>query len=219
MLCLFGMESTKPKSTQGGSSKKKEEKVVNATPGEVEQALSALTTEQMARLQKTARVRGAALAKTAPDRASEDLLQEALLRALDGRRSWPKNKIGFYEFLCGSMKSISFDWRKKVKSRPEGSLERPRDFEGDDNLPDWIERIPSDANSVEENLTNKEAVHELFDYFKDDEDVTFILEGCFEGLEKNEIAQMGMEEAKFKAADRRLRRGAIEIAERKRKDV
>ncbi|MBS1962322.1 MAG: hypothetical protein JST04_08910 [Bdellovibrionales bacterium] len=205
------MESEKPKGPKGT----KKEVVIAATPAEVERALSALTDVEVAKLQKIAAARALTLARLAPSHAADDLFQEAITRALDGRRVWPKNKVTFFEFLCGSMQSIAFDWRKKVRARPEGRLVRPRE-EPDEDTPEWIEGLPSDQATIEERLINKDAIEVLLRSFEGDEDVKVIIEACCEGMEKSEIAELGMGDARFKAADRRLRRRLTEFAERSR---
>jgi DNA-directed RNA polymerase specialized sigma24 family protein len=40
----------------------------------------------------------------------QDLIQEAYMRVLDGRRQWPRN-VGVVPFLGNVMRSIKYDWR------------------------------------------------------------------------------------------------------------
>jgi DNA-directed RNA polymerase specialized sigma24 family protein len=44
------------------------------------------------------------------DYGHEDLIQEAYVRALSGKRQWPRS-VAVVPFLCGVMRSIAWDWR------------------------------------------------------------------------------------------------------------
>src|SRR5882724_10656898 len=67
----------------------------------VARALAALLPPDLLRLKRTAQLR----ARQMPGIEWEDLLNEALLRALDGSRRWPKG-ITLVAFLAGIMRSL-----------------------------------------------------------------------------------------------------------------
>jgi DNA-directed RNA polymerase specialized sigma24 family protein len=59
---------------------------------------------------KTALIRVAMAYARKTSYGHEDLIQEAYMRVLDGKRVWPKN-VAAVPFLCGVMRSIAWDWR------------------------------------------------------------------------------------------------------------
>jgi DNA-directed RNA polymerase specialized sigma24 family protein len=59
---------------------------------------------------KTALIRVARAYARKTSYGHEDLIQEAYMRVLDGKRGWPKN-VAAVPFLCGVMRSIAWDWR------------------------------------------------------------------------------------------------------------
>jgi len=74
------------------------------TPVEVSRALGSLSTEHKTLLVKIAR---AYAWKTSY--SHEDLIQEALTRVLEGKRTWPR-QLPVVVFLRGVMRSIASDW-------------------------------------------------------------------------------------------------------------
>ena len=75
------------------------------TAAEIVEAVKSLSTQHKTALMKLARVYAL---KT--NVGHEDLLQEAWLRVLDGRREWPRS-VGVIPFLAGVMRSIAWDWQ------------------------------------------------------------------------------------------------------------
>ena len=75
------------------------------TAAEIVEAVKSLSTQHKTALMKLARVYAL---KT--NVGQEDLLQEAWLRVLDGRREWPRS-VGVIPFLAGVMRSIAWDWQ------------------------------------------------------------------------------------------------------------
>src|SRR6516225_3493382 len=82
------------------------------TAAEIVEAVKSLSTQHKTALMKLARVYAL---KT--NVGHEDLLQEAWLRVLDGRREWPRS-VGVIPFLAGVMRSIAWDWQ--VERHNEG---------------------------------------------------------------------------------------------------
>jgi DNA-directed RNA polymerase specialized sigma24 family protein len=75
------------------------------TAAEIVEAVKSLNTQHKTALMKLAR---AYAVKTSF--GHEDLLQEAWMRLLDGRREWPRS-VGVIPFLAGVMRSIAWDWQ------------------------------------------------------------------------------------------------------------
>jgi DNA-directed RNA polymerase specialized sigma24 family protein len=74
------------------------------TPAEVSQVIRSLSAEHKTLLVKIAK---AYAWKTSY--GHEDLIQEALTRVLEGKRTWPRN-LPMVVFLRGVMRSIASDW-------------------------------------------------------------------------------------------------------------
>ena len=87
------------------------------TSEDVERALRALADDDLLRLRALASLR----ARSLPGGIGwADLLQEAVLRALDGSRCWP-NGVPFVAFLAGIMRSVADEyWRRS--QREAGAL-------------------------------------------------------------------------------------------------
>jgi DNA-directed RNA polymerase specialized sigma24 family protein len=75
------------------------------TAAEIVDAVKSLSVQHKTALIKLAR---AYAVKTSF--GHEDLLQEAWMRVLDGRREWPRS-VAVVPFLAGVMKSIAWDWQ------------------------------------------------------------------------------------------------------------
>jgi DNA-directed RNA polymerase specialized sigma24 family protein len=88
---------------------------------EIAQAIRSLAVEH-----KTALIRVARVYARRTVYGHEDLIQEAFMRVLDGRREWPRG-LHVVPFLCGVMRSIAWDWRVEshdaVEVEPTGSEE------------------------------------------------------------------------------------------------
>ena len=99
------------------------------SPAEMRDAIEALYEEEHAKLIKIARFRAAACFA-----APEDLLHEALTRALDGRRKCPAD-TDITAFLSNVMRSLANNWRKgrerhRTEQLPEDEEARERLFLG-----------------------------------------------------------------------------------------
>jgi DNA-directed RNA polymerase specialized sigma24 family protein len=76
-------------------------------PTEALAAIKSLSDGEKAALLKVAKV----YARTRLTRyGHEDLLQEAIVRVLEGTRRWPTG-VPFMAFMCGTMRGIAWDWR------------------------------------------------------------------------------------------------------------
>lgn len=74
---------------------------MDASTEAVAQALAALTAADLVRLKRLAQLR----ARLLPSLDWEELLNEALLRALDGSRQWP-DEVPLVTFIAGIMRSL-----------------------------------------------------------------------------------------------------------------
>ena len=76
---------------------------------EVARALRRLSSADMVRLSELSRV----WSRRVDPSLGDDLLNEAIQRALDGRRRWPTS-LDLLTFMSGAMRSIASEWRTKA---------------------------------------------------------------------------------------------------------
>jgi DNA-directed RNA polymerase specialized sigma24 family protein len=84
---------------------------------EIDNAMGVLTAAEKTRIMKIA----AQYARMTPYEA-EDLYQEASLRAMDGRRKWPRG-LPATTFFWGVIRSIASEWKRKDDSPDIGDEE------------------------------------------------------------------------------------------------
>jgi DNA-directed RNA polymerase specialized sigma24 family protein len=81
-------------------------------------AINALTKEDFSKLHVCAVALFYRIRHLAPDRNPNDLLNEAMVRSLDGVRHWKPDKVEFIRYLIGCMSSIVDHWRKQYLKLP-----------------------------------------------------------------------------------------------------
>ena len=86
------------------------------TAAEIREAVKTLTAQH-----KTALVKLAKAYAMKTSFGHEDLLHEAYMRVLGGRREWPRS-VAVVPFLAGVMKSIAWDWRRRDESVEVGDV-------------------------------------------------------------------------------------------------
>jgi DNA-directed RNA polymerase specialized sigma24 family protein len=128
-----------------------------------------------------------------------DVLNEAIVRVLDGSRSWPRG-VPLLAFLSGVMRSICDDqWRK---ARRELLVRN-----GDQCAP----RVPAEeataAPDPERTLAAAQALAEVDRLFAADPGALKIIAGLAEGLTPGEICRTyGMTELEYDTTRKRMRR-------------
>src|SRR5688500_11722517 len=80
---------------------------IPAPKEEVEQALAAVTVAQYVRLETVSAIRHRSLGTRGAGRNEGDLLSDAIIATLEGRRKWIKANVEFVPFLLGVMKSLA----------------------------------------------------------------------------------------------------------------
>jgi CheY-like chemotaxis protein len=196
----------------------------SATREEIEQAIATLSPVEWLKLQKSAACRAWGLGRSAGDKG-KDLLQEALLSTFvgvqgnDSGRRWNK-RVDFVKHLTEAMRGISSHWRHKfderevpeceaIKCDAEGQELSPLDNLGLGDSPDERLRVAVAEGfqpAAERQLIAKEEIERIFRMFKDDKEVTLVLEGWSKGMKKNEITQKYELTAKqYDAATKRIR--------------
>lgn len=129
---------------------------------------------------------------------SDEILNESIIVIASGSRNFPRD-VSLLAFLAGTMKSISSNERRKISKNFT-----PKDDQ--DN--DFISNIADTNISIEDEATAKKEIEHIYDLFKDDEDVTFILMAKYDGLKPDEICETaGWDRTKYNSVQKRLRRG------------
>lgn len=145
-------------------------------------------------------------------RTPMDLLQDAMLAALELRREWDRER-SFFSYLCLAMRSIASNDRTCLQTRSESlaaDLMKEIDMDADQVLTDadWrlhVQNRLSDEVEEEAQANYRRqalAVHELF---AGDDHVILILRAMEEGYRGQKIAQLcGLTPAQYAAARRRM---------------
>ena len=88
-----------------------------ASPADLRVAYESLTEAEAVRIKRFAENRIQRLGSLGRRTEDDELLNEALKRALSGDRRWQPTKVNFAEFLMGAMKSISSNrFRDHIRS-------------------------------------------------------------------------------------------------------
>lgn len=154
----------------------------NLSVAEAEAAIRALTDRDKTSLMKIAMIYAG---KTPYDH--EDLVQEALLRVLDGKRIWPRD-LGPTQFLWGVVRSIASEWKKKRK--PPKILPETADPAGEERR----------ANAGLD-------VVKILALFDDDPIAQIIVRGMMEGLRGQELQDLsGLDKTEYESKRTKIRR-------------
>jgi hypothetical protein len=203
-----------------------------ATPGEIKQAIEALTLEDSERIEQSARNRIYRIGPAANRRDAKELIGEAFMRILDGKRHWDKDRITFTKCLIGVIWSIASEWagyRERNKDLPEyAALESEltrTDEEGKISSP--FDRLAAPVLNPEQMLIhaevsaerearNKALLEEIEEAFADDEKAGILIMGFQDGMDGPAIrAEFEIPEKEFRTTMRRIQRGAKTIMEQR----
>jgi len=129
-----------------------------------------------------------------------DVLNEAIVRVLDGSRPWPPG-VPLVAFLSGVMRSISDDhWRR---ARREYAV-------GDDSDLGALVEDAEGTPDPERTLAAAQALSEVNRLFANDPQVRKIIAGLAEGLGAREICQLyALSEQEYDTARKRMRRALL----------
>jgi hypothetical protein len=170
--------------------------------------ISALTVPDLRRLRKFARWRILGLGHLAAGREHSDLLQEAIVLTLDGRRRWIPENVTFIDHLLGAMRSISYAWSQKGMT--EARILPADDAETDEDggtalLPFY--NIPAREPSPERQAEATETIRTIMDCFREDDTALKILTAMMEGQTNAEIVtSLGITHLEYHAARKRIQR-------------
>jgi DNA-directed RNA polymerase specialized sigma24 family protein len=115
----------------------------------------------------------------------EDLIQESLLRVLDGRRPWPRG-LGAVPFLAGIARSITWDWKtESLEDRSSGSH----------------------PQGEERNVIARIDAIKLVSLFDDDPVAQAIIEGMLDGARGEELKELsGLKDTEYESKRVKIRR-------------
>lgn len=177
-----------------------------ASVSEVHAAFVGLPVEDLQKLRQIARLRSYGL----PTSTWEDLLQEALFRALSGVRQWPKS-VSFLAFLAQTMRSIASDERQRMQ---EMVIESGGGAE--DGLTKDINDVAVTTITPESQALVRSSLSEIETLFKKDSDAMCVLEGLALGMSPTEIQiSSQMTSTQYATTQKRIQRA---LAQRFGKD-
>ena len=167
---------------------------IGRTEQDLRRALAALSEPDLLRLQAIARLRCRGL----PGLDWQELLHEAVLRALDGSRPWPRD-VPLIAFLAGIMRSLRSDhWRRH---RAGTAL-----LAGPAELADQ----PSEAADPERIAAATQALAAIDRLFADDPAALAVILGLSQGLSAEEIRQRtGLSATEYDSTRKRMRRALL----------
>jgi len=173
---------------------------------EVAEAINALEAAEFLYLRNFARARANLLRYLGKDkgRDEQDLLQEAIVATLEGRRTW-NEEISLVKHLTGAMRSISSAWGQEraethfeeepVQSSTEGSPSSREDI------------LPAVTIDPERIVQAREDLKRVHDLFSEDALALDVVTLRGQGFTSKEIQkQLAISAAEFEAASRRVRR-------------
>ena len=197
----------------------------SASRAEIDQALQALTTADYVRLDETAENRLARIGRCAShSRSANELVQEAVIRLLDGTRRWFPSKVTLVQFLVGAIWSIANEWARhfaRNKSKPEYAVSESQlvheDNEGNLFSPfnslEATQLNPEERLIFEEDVAERKALADAIEsHFGDDENATSVLLGWQEGMDGPAIQkEFGFSETIYRSIARRISRHSKKI--------
>jgi len=189
-----------------------------ATTDEIVEAIQALKPGELVRIRKFAYRRYWTLGRRGAGLSPEDLIQDAMMAILDGRRKWRKSRVDFVKLLIGVIKSLS---SHIVDGKARDAFDDVVEYQAPDEDSDALDRMPSAAAlSPEEQLEADELEQEataldakIRDHFKDDDHALIIYQGLSESMKPAEIRECGLGDKEYDAAQKRLKRGVRKLAE------
>jgi DNA-directed RNA polymerase specialized sigma24 family protein len=134
---------------------------------------------------KTKIVKIAAQYATMTPYEAKDLYQEALLRAMDGRRQWPRG-LPATKFFWGVMRSIAWEWKRKD---------------------DPLDKDIGDKGAEERTLLDRDHVMKIIKAFDDDPIAQKIFVAITEGARGEELLKLsGLSPIDYESKRKKIRR-------------
>lgn len=171
-------------------------------PDEIRAQIEAFTDVDWLRVRKAAEYWARAYSAEA-----DDVMNDALERALDGSRQCPQD-ITIFKFLSGAMRSISSGYRKARTRRAEIHLVA----EDGSLVVDPIDDRPNAAEAAQSREQTERIKQAMVGLFDDDLAAQTIVEGDMDDIEGEELRDLTGLDAKAFASKRRFVRRRIDRA-------
>lgn len=176
-----------------------------ATEEEVRAAIAALSDRDLLRLRQFGK---ALLFREVLGLDAEGLVHEAMARALEGTRTWPRAQR-FDVFLKGAMRSIADEHLEKRRGRPE-DLDRVHGDDEEDSAGRMDDRATSELTPQLRVLWD-ECEAELLAIFKGKRALAVFV-GLIEGLPPSQICKMsGLDQKDYESARKAIYRERARI--------
>ena len=172
-----------------------------ATRKDVLDGLRGLTAADLRRLKGVARVRALGLHEV----EWQDLLQEAVVRTLDGARQWPVD-VGLVVFLRETMRSIASEhWRRR---RVDPIVQDPPQHDSPDIVEATVlDTVVDPTADPERDAAAAETLAQIEQAFEGDLQALHVLRGMALGKSPSEIQEEGqMDARRYASTQRRIRR-------------
>jgi DNA-directed RNA polymerase specialized sigma24 family protein len=171
---------------------------------DIGQALLALTEEESLRLRSYAQWRIRGLGRKAQGMVADDLLQEAMVATLDGRRVW-KEGVSLFQHLIGTIRSISSSLRaKKFEEYLESEIATTRG-----EMPLGLDVTTMNPQRI---LEAKVRLAEVMRPFENDPQALKVINHLAAGLSAKEIQyELKIGHLEYQAIAKRIRRKLRQI--------
>ncbi len=171
---------------------------IRLTVDEIRAGIVAMSAADLARLTRAGQVFSAICGIS-----GEDLVQEACVRALEGRRTCDRD-VGIVPFLCGVMKSIA---SQETEARKKGFRPVTVLRDGQPVLPEVGHEGVSPEDEAIAAIDDRPRLLRIAKIVEGDEKLEFLVEGLLEGWRGSALCEfLGVDERGLAALRRRLSR-------------
>lgn len=130
---------------------------------------------------------------------ADEILSEAIVVTTSGQRKVPRN-VSLLAFLAETMKSIASNEVRKIRKKITPLNDDPED--------DPILNIADKNVHIEFEVAANQEIEHIYEIFKNDKDITFLLMAKYDGLSPDETCEIeNWDRTKYNSVQKRLRRG------------
>jgi DNA-directed RNA polymerase specialized sigma24 family protein len=190
---------------------KREPNEAKASAAQIHEAFEALTDAELVKLNDFARYRFQALGVRRQGRDPDELVTDAIVALLDGRRAWKPSRCSFFICLIGVIRSQAFHLRKDRPRDAFDELEVIRPTVTSQSEP--FEDRESDATSDPLlALDGNEVERVIRERFEDDPEAALVLEALLEGHKPADIREgLHLSQKDYETIVRRIRRAVHKL--------
>jgi RNA polymerase sigma-70 factor (ECF subfamily) len=175
------------------------EPAVALTRDELEEGIAAFTNADWLRLRSVAQLY--AIYPVEP----EEMVQEALCRAIAGSRKCPR-KVSVVRFVAEAIRSIAHDELQKVENQRDEVSVHDDTIENLDAITP-METGPTAEERMISNEQSRDTENRLLELFDGDDEAQFIVLGMLSGTEGTELREItGLDQTGFNSKRRYVRR-------------